>query len=83
MNREFLANYKQSKTSKGFHKFLHSLPEGVSIIDDKTSKIKFLNNTIKQTFDSNLYYESSTSIPELQEFQHRLNDKFDSMMRGF
>ena len=34
LKMEFLANYKNKKSSKEFREFLHTLPEGVTIVDD-------------------------------------------------
>jgi len=57
--REFLANYKAKESSKDFKKFLHNLPEGVSIIDDWTYQFKFINMKLKQTFDVNSFAKTS------------------------
>lgn len=78
LKNEFLANYKHKKSSMGFKKFLHSLPEGVTIIDDNLDKFNFINSKLKQTVNLDLYFgEASSRLLEIQDFQFNLNKEID------
>mmetsp|Transcript_2419 Transcript_2419/g.2092 ORF Transcript_2419/g.2092 Transcript_2419/m.2092 type:complete len:132 (+) Transcript_2419:410-805(+) len=75
--KEFLALYKADESSKAFKHFLNNLPEGVSIINDSTSELKFMNTTLKKVFSLKTYTNNIENIAELNRIQEDIDREFD------
>ena len=78
--KEFMAKYKANKSSKEFRKFLDSLPEGVSIIDEEASQFKFINQKLKQTFDIKSFFKPSENSDILDEIKQTIDEEFDELL---
>jgi signal transduction histidine kinase len=83
LKMEFLANYKNKKSSKEFREFLDTLPEGVTIVDDQTSEFKFVNSKFKETLNMHAYQEAGNDSLLLQNMQQQINEEFDQLMKKF
>jgi signal transduction histidine kinase len=83
LKKEFLANYKNKKSSKEFREFLDTLPEGVTIVDDQTSEFKFVNSKFKETLNMHAYQEAGNDSLLLQNMQQQINEEFDQLMKKF
>ena len=78
---EFLAGYKNKKSSQSFRKFLHTLPEGIVIIDDTTSSFKFVNSKFKNTLAINDYIAAEENLHQINQMQQEINSEFDALIR--
>lgn len=74
LRHEFMAKYKNIRSSTNFKKFLHTLPEGVVIIENETTNVKFVNSKFKNY--------TNDDIVQFENFEQRANDEFDTLMRG-
>ena len=77
---EFLARHKAQESSKSFKNFLQNLPEGVSIVDDSTSKLQFINMKMKETFNLNSYVKAQRKIMEFDDKKQEIDEEFDMIM---
>ena len=79
MKKSFLATYEAKESSEDFKKFLHNLPEGISIIDDSTSDFKFFNEKLKNTFDIKTFVKNQGDILKLEQLNNRVNQEYDQL----
>mmetsp|Transcript_8889 Transcript_8889/g.7872 ORF Transcript_8889/g.7872 Transcript_8889/m.7872 type:complete len:127 (-) Transcript_8889:1271-1651(-) len=82
LEKEFLANSKAQESSTEFKQFLKSLPEGVSIIDDDSEEIKFINLKLKETFNVKLFLEAKEGQQKLDDIETEINKDFDKVLNN-
>ena len=80
LKKEFLSIFKAKESSNDFKKFLHNLPEGISIIDDSTQTFKFFNVKLKETLDMKSYLKSHENIQKLEKYNKDVNEEYLRMM---
>jgi signal transduction histidine kinase len=62
---------------------LHTLPEGVTIVDDKTTEFKFVNFKFKTTLNINSYQEADNDSVLIDSMQEKINEEFNEMIKRF
>ena len=62
LKNEYLAKHIQKKSAEQFQNTCFVMPEGVTIIDDKSSQVKFMNPKFKDIFDLSLYCKNQKMI---------------------
>ena len=80
LKREFIVSYKANESSKELKEFLKSLPEGVSIIDNLDSEIKFINNKMKEVFHPKLFLDTHGNTEKLNEIHQVVENQFNCTM---
>jgi signal transduction histidine kinase len=82
MKKEFLAFYKNTKSSKEFREFLHTLPEGVTIVDNITSEFKFVNSKFQQNLNCYEKGEEKMFVEMKIPIEKKVNGEIDKLMRN-
>jgi signal transduction histidine kinase len=62
---------------------LHILPEGVTIVDDKTTEFKFVNFKFKTTLNINSYQEADNDSVLIDSMQEKINEEFNEIIKRF
>jgi K+-sensing histidine kinase KdpD len=83
LKKEFLANRQNTKSSKEFRDFLHTLPEGVTIVDDETSEFKFVNFKFRQTLNIKNFKQSNENSIIFDRLHEKIDTEFEKMARKF
>lgn len=80
--KEFIANYKARESYQEFQKFLHNLPEGVSIIDDSTSQFKFINLKLKQSLNIDSFVKTKNKVAKLEKMKEEVEEGFNKILEN-
>lgn len=80
LKQEFLATIKSKKASTSFRSFLHTLPEGVVIVDDAASSFEFVNSRLKSTLNVQKFVDGDRLAQDLARLQQNISLEFDQMM---
>lgn len=79
LKKEFLSIFKAEESSHDFKKFLHNLPEWISIIDDSTQTFKFFNIRLKETLDMKLYLKLNEHNEIIDKINQKVNSEYEKM----
>mmetsp|Transcript_2407 Transcript_2407/g.2082 ORF Transcript_2407/g.2082 Transcript_2407/m.2082 type:complete len:174 (+) Transcript_2407:444-965(+) len=75
--KEFLAKYKAKESSTEFKRFLNSLPEGVSIINDIKTQFRFINSRLKRILDVSSFLKANDKTENILLLKNEIDKEFD------
>ncbi|CAI2386004.1 unnamed protein product [Moneuplotes crassus] len=77
--QEFISTSNAKQASSQLKKILEGLPEGVTITNELSENLEFVNKKLKQTFDVSSFSTSSQENVDLAHIKQSMDDLFDDI----